>query len=205
MATYHVVESQFMDVLFQHGLKKKEWFLALRAVTLRPLSFFTENKERMEPPNPDYGVDTTMTYNTEDFSSLYNLVSHHGSWEWRDHAYKAFFALFFIRCLQKANYFGDKQSTDSQLSKEFVPFHGMICFMPGQEELLVGSLMIHIMEVATMNSHEIGQMEAQRGQNWLHGQTVAVGCALEPTLVLLNHACDPTMIRYRYDLYFKLV
>merc|ERR1719477_212825 len=139
-----------------------------------------ENKERMEPPNPDYGVDTTMTYNTEDFSSLYNLVGHHGSWEWRDHAYKAFFALFFIRCLQKANYFGDKQSTDSQLS---------------QEELLVGSLMIHIMEVATMNSHEIGQMEAQRGQNWLHGQTVAVGCALEPTLVLLNHACDPTMIR----------
>ena len=47
-----------------------------------------------------------------------------------------------------------------------------------------------------MNSHEIGQMEAQRGQNWLLGQTIPVGCALEPTLVLLNHACDPTMIRW---------
>ena len=66
----------------------------------------------------------------------------------------------------------------------------------GDEELLVGSLMIHLMEVATMNSHEIGQMEAKRGQNWLLGQTVPVGCALEPTLVLLNHACDPTMIRW---------
>ena len=55
--------------------------------------------------------------------------------------------------------------------------------------------MVHIMEVATMNSHEIGQMEAPTGQNWLLGQTVPVGCALEPTLVLLNHACDPTMIR----------
>ena len=74
--------------------------------------------------------------------------------------------------------------------------------MSGQEELLVGSLMIHIMEVATMNSHEIGQMEAQSGQNWLHGQTVAVGCALEPTLVLLNHACDPTMIRYCCSLWY---
>ena len=68
--------------------------------------------------------------------------------------------------------------------------------LAGDEELLVGSLMIHLMEVATMNSHEIGQMEAQRGQNWLLGQTVPVGCALEPTLVLFNHACDPTMIRW---------
>ena len=126
MATYHVVESEFMDVLFQHGLKKKEWFLALRAVTLRPLSFFTENLESIEPPNPNFGVDASKIYNTEDFSSLYNLVGHHGTWEWRDHAYKAFFALFFIRCLQKANYFGAKQSKDSLLSKEFVHFLSMI-------------------------------------------------------------------------------
>ena len=55
--------------------------------------------------------------------------------------------------------------------------------------------MTHIMEVATMNSHEIGQMEADKDQSWLVGQVIPVGCALEPTLVLLNHACDPSMLR----------
>ena len=122
MATYHVVESKFMDVLFQHGLKKKEWFLALRAVTLKPLSFFLENVDKFKSHNPDHGLDKDSIdlYRTEDVSSLYNLVGHHDMWEWRDHAYKAFFALFFVRCLQKSNYFGAAQSKDCQLSMHFM-------------------------------------------------------------------------------------
>ena len=60
---------------------------------------------------------------------------------------------------------------------------------------MVGSFMIHMMEVASMNSHEIGQVECGVGESWMVGQTRPIGCALEPTLVLLNHSCDPTMIR----------
>ena len=117
---------------------------------------------------------------TQEFSSLYNLVSHHDQWVFKEHAYKAFFALFFVRCLQKSDYFGALQSSGKEL---------------GREELLIGGLMTHVMEVATMNAHELGQMEAEAEQNWLLGQTKPVGCALEPTLVLLNHSCDPTLIR----------
>lgn len=178
MATYHVTESKFMDVLFQHGLRKKEWFLALRVVTMRPLAFFLENQ--VGPHNPQHGMEKADVYDGQDFASLFNLVSHHGEWNFREHAYKAFFSLFFVRCLQKSGYFGDKQSEGSSLSKE---------------ELVVGSLMIHIMEVATMNAHEIGQVEVEGDQNWLLGQTKPLGCALEPTLVLLNHSCDPTLLR----------
>lgn len=178
MATYHITESKFMDVLFQHGLRKKEWFLALRTVTMRPLSFFLEHQ--VGEHNPDYGVKEGDLYDGQDFRSLYNLVSHHDQWSFKEHAYKAFFSLFFVRCLQKADYFGDKRSSGQEL---------------GVEELLIGSLMIHIMEVATMNAHEIGQMEVEGETNWLMAQTKPVGCALEPTLVLLNHSCNPTLLR----------
>ena len=118
MATYHQVESKFMDVLFQHGLKKKEWFLALRAVTLKPLSYFIANREMLESLRPEFGVSGQQkdSYRSEDLSSLCNLVSHHDKWDWRDHAYKAFFALFFVRCLQKAGYFGEKSSDADELS-----------------------------------------------------------------------------------------
>jgi hypothetical protein len=29
----------------------------------------------------------------------------------------------------------------------------------GKEELMVGAVLVHVMEVATMNSHEIGQLQ----------------------------------------------
>ncbi len=29
----------------------------------------------------------------------------------------------------------------------------------GKEELMVGTVLVHVMEVATMNSHEIGQLQ----------------------------------------------
>ena len=95
---------------------------------------------------------------------------------------QAFISLFFLRCLQRSNYFTSHQSPPSSASLT-------------QAELVVGAFMIHVMEVASMNSHEIGQVECDPGQSWMVGQTRPIGCALEPTLVLLNHSCDPTMIR----------
>ena len=60
MATYHVTESKFMDVLFQHGLRKKEWFLALRAVTMKSLAYFLE--QGIEEHDPGYGTKDGVVY-----------------------------------------------------------------------------------------------------------------------------------------------
>ena len=105
MATYHVTESKFMDGLFQHGLRKKEWFLAIRAVTMKSLAYFLE--QGIEEHDLGYGTKDGVVYDGQDFQSLYNLVSHHSEWSFKEHAYKAFFPLFFVRCLQKSNYFGE--------------------------------------------------------------------------------------------------
>jgi len=184
MASYHVVESKFMDVLFQNGLKKKEWFLALRAITQKPLQFFLDIRERLskDQHNINFGVteEKDFVYNSSDYNSLYNLVGHHEQWDFQSHAYKAFFALFFIRCLQKSKFFLQHQSPNQSL---------------GPVELYIGRLIVHLMEVATMNAHEIGQLELSGSDNWLLGNTTSVGCALEPTLVLLNHSCDPAVYR----------
>ena len=55
--------------------------------------------------------------------------------------------------------------------------------------------MSHVMEVASMNSHEVGVVECPASSPWMAGQTRPVGVALEPSLVLLNHSCDPSMLR----------
>ena len=88
-----------------------------------------------------------------------NLVSHHDTWDTSTLIYKAFITLFFIRCLQTAGYFGSHQSDDDagvELSKE---------------ELVVGTMMSHVMEVASMNSHEIGVVTRPEGETqWLSAQ-----------------------------------
>ena len=90
----------------------------MRAVTLKPLSYFIANREMLENLRPEFGVSDQQKelYRSEDLSSLCNLVSHHDKWDWRDHSYKAFFALFFVRCLQKAGYFGEKTLDADELS-----------------------------------------------------------------------------------------
>ena len=35
-------------------------------------------------------------------------------------------------------------------------------FVTGEEELLVGAILVHMMEVATMNSHEIGHLQVSK-------------------------------------------
>ena len=42
---------------------------------------------------------------------------------------------------------------------------------------------------------QVGLVECPALSPWTQGQTRPVGVALEPTLVLLNHSCDPNMVR----------
>ena len=46
-----------------------------------------------------------------------------------------------------------------------------------------------------MNAHEIGHFRAEKGEPWYQGHPITVGSAVEPTLVLLNHSCDPNINR----------
>ena len=74
MQTYHPLESQLLWSLEQLQLGKEEWFIALRAILAKPLSFFLENrKELFVKENPDCAL--TMTYHSDDYKTFYNLVS----------------------------------------------------------------------------------------------------------------------------------
>ena len=72
MATYHVTESKFMNGLLQHSLRKKEWFLAIRAVTMKSLAYFLE--QGIEEHDLGYGTKDGVVYDGQDFQSLYSTT-----------------------------------------------------------------------------------------------------------------------------------
>jgi hypothetical protein len=86
--------------------------LALRLITLRPLSFYHElhKKGRFCSPLPNFGTanDTNFTYDDQDFEAHQNLVSLDEKFTTGEHHFVAFVASFFVNALLHAGFFDEK-------------------------------------------------------------------------------------------------
>ena len=47
-----------------------------------------------------------------------------------------------------------------------------------------------------MNCHEIGRYTVPKGCTLMEGSVKAMGTSLEPCMDLMNHSCDPAVLRY---------
>lgn len=64
-------------------------------------------------------------------------------------------------------------------------------FLSRSISTFLAEFMVHMMEAATMNSHEISHVTAPVNAPWFHGQPGRVGPVLDVYGSLLNHSCDP--------------
>ena len=55
---------------------------------------------------------------------------------------------------------------------------------------------MHLMAVASLNCYAVGLFEAAPDAPWHTGSPITLGSTYQPTLALLNHSCDPNVIRY---------
>ena len=57
LQSFHTVESHFLGVVLGLQVKKREWMLALRAVTSKPLSYFLQQRSViLQEYSPDFGL-----------------------------------------------------------------------------------------------------------------------------------------------------
>jgi len=173
MSTYHPRESPSAASFASSGLSRREWWLSMRAVASKSFTHWKNDESGIlsEGFNPKFGVGETMKpYHPKDTRALFNLATLKSEWDAQTVLFKAFVACFFVRCLRRSNYFPEDEEDERE------------------SDLLIGSLFSHFMEVSTLNAHEI----AVCGE----GQVVRdIGQAVEPTFVLMNHACDPAIIK----------
>lgn len=115
MDSYHPTESVISAALANSGLGKTEWFLALRAISQKPLNFFLdEGKDLFKKHDTKYGLDESTKYLSSDYRSLYNLVTLSEKWNAATHLFKAFVISFFVRALVFAGYFKGSVSDNDQ-------------------------------------------------------------------------------------------
>ena len=171
--------------LFEHeGREVFGLFMALRAVTQKPLQYFTENRKELEkfldqfdPIHPMPG----RAYLSNDYRALVNLGTHAYDLDDDITIKNSVLSVFFVRFLKFAGYFGS--STSSAKPTKFGEK-----VIPDDTEIFMLRLVHQLVSVQAYNSHSVHEMS--ENLEW-----VKIGTSINPSLALINHSCDSNAIR----------
>ena len=127
-------------------------FLAYRAITLKNINFFLENKELFENPDEKYNVVDDERKITEyldqekrKYRALFNLVTHEELWDEEFQFKNAVLSIFFLSLLEQNFWFEEFSSETS-------------CF--SEEKSYMACLLHHFLCVARFNTHQTGQFDS---------------------------------------------
>lgn len=174
LQTYHAKESQVLEILQEAQLAQSEWHIALRSILSHPLPLLLDS---MKEEDKMYGssLPSDESYNSNSLQSLLNLFSCELSWPIERLHFQAFVAYFYLKCLHKAGILGKLSLPDLS-----------------NEELQVVGVLMHLMNVSSTNSQEINIFDVFDQPTLSSGLVVPVGGSIPPSMVLLNHSCDPS-------------
>ena len=156
--------------------------MALRAITQKPLQYFTENQKEVEafleldePKFPFPG----RAYNSEDYRALANLMTHVNDLEESVLLKNSVLSVFFLRFLKTAGYFG--RTPEAPRGKPKDPF-------PSSLDIFILRLIHQIVCAQVYNAQPVHKIT--KAFSW-----EKVGMAINPSLALVNHSCDSNAVR----------
>lgn len=183
--TYHKFECQMRlyEMYQNEGRDVFGLFMALRAVTQKPMAYFVENQKEIEkfidleePVHPLPG----RAYLSADYRTVANLATHLGELEEETALKHSVLAVFFLRFLKFAGYFGSQGSSGNLKGQRSL----------GSSETFILRLLHQIVNVQAFNSHSVHTVSNTASFDWER-----VGTSLNPSLALVNHSCDANSIR----------
>ena len=180
LSTYHRYECKMVDLFISSGMSII-CYLAYRSISQKPLDWFKKNKHLFESHDKTSGQtkEQKEPYVSGDYKNYYNLVNHHEKRQMGDIFHRSMFTVFMLRCLQSQGYFPN--SPGESLT---------------EDELLIGTLLMHFLELLQFNAHEVAQFEMVSKTSQEGAKSVFIGAGVYPTLALFNHSCDPCIVRY---------
>ena len=109
-AEYHQYECEMRlyELIPLEGKEMFGYFLALRAITQRPLKYFLDNKEMFEAYfdlDEPMKLDQETVFEDEDYRNLLNLVTHINDMPESLTLKNSVISVFFLRFLQQGKYF----------------------------------------------------------------------------------------------------
>ena len=186
---YHKYECEMRlyELIPLEGKEMFGYFLALRAITQRPLQYFLDHKEMFEAffdLDEPLSIEDKTVYEDEDYRNLLNLITHINDMPESLALKNSIISVFFLRFLQHGKYFQplvpEKKEGDRRLH-------------PAEEFIL--KLLHHLTAVQCFNSHQVTELAVVKSKyKW-----EVIGSSLHPSVALVNHSCDPNTFRFNMN------
>ena len=178
--SYHKFECKILSAVQKADIKLGH--LALRMIIKTGLQYLKSRKEDLVAvENVDaVGYDDTGKYRSDDYFAVYNLVKHSDLRTQEDMLQRAMRAAFLLKCLEKTEFFKDGENMASDADRIYV----------------AGQILRHL-QMLPCNAHEISELKWKPGVA-TESETLEVGSGIYATLSLINHSCDPSVVRHCY-------
>ncbi|KAK7098630.1 hypothetical protein V1264_002883 [Littorina saxatilis] len=185
----HAAECQLMDAI--HTADVRLGHLAYKMVAKAGYAYLMEQRNVLENLGQVeasmLGCDENGVYDSQNYATMYHLVGHCDKRTVEDMWPRTINAAFMVKCLQQTSFFpqwteGDQQAAEKRFQD--------VCY--------IGSHILRHLMMLPCNAHEVSEM----GVNWQEpsqSKTLEIGSAIYPVLSLINHSCDPSVVRHSYD------
>lgn len=184
-AKVHLRECKLLPILW-HSKASVTCFLALRAITQKSFEEIMKLKDQFVDSGKALNISAKNPYRGNDYMTFYHLVTHEDKRLPEDIFHRAYMAAWLFRLLKTGEYLPESMKTadtaDSRLS---------------EEELFIAELLLHNLQLLQFNSHEISELVRPKEEKTLaKAKSIFIGGGVYPTVAMLNHSCNPGVIRY---------
>ena len=163
------------------------YFLALRAVTQKPLKYFLDEKEVFEnffDLDEPLEVSVEKVYKDDEYTTMMNLITHINDMPECLTLKNAVISVFFLRFLQHGKYF-----------KHYVPEKKKGDRSLHPTEKLILQILHHLIAVQCFNSQKISELAHEKSKfNW-----EGIGTSINSSISLINHSCDPNTFLFNMN------
>ncbi|XP_015187287.1 PREDICTED: SET and MYND domain-containing protein 4-like [Polistes dominula] len=187
-AQLHIRECSLLPVLWL-SQASITCILALRTLLQRPFKEFLEMRERLTTTKEKREISEKKPYNGNDYESFHDLVTHEDQRTSEDIFHRAYIAAWLLRLVKTTKYLPNNDKTPDSSEVKL-----------SDAELFVGELLLHHLQLLQFNSHEISELNNRKvksiKKSLENATNLFIGGGVYPTVALLNHSCNPGVVRY---------
>ncbi|PVD33736.1 hypothetical protein C0Q70_04996 [Pomacea canaliculata] len=184
---YHAVECSVVKTL--HEADVRLGHLAYKMVAKAGFDYLLRERENLEHPNQQdlslLGCDQNGVYDSENYATMYHLVNHSEKRSPKDLWPRAVNAVFLLKSLMQMSFFPPYTEDEGEAQKRT------------HDACYIGGHILRHLQMLPCNAHEVSEMQVNI-QEPSQSQTLEIGSAIYPVLSLINHSCDPSVVRHSY-------
>lgn len=177
---YHRTECKIIRHV--QNMKSKLGHLAFRMVLKAGFPFLFKERSNFcqDDVSESVGYNGDGCYDSENYHALYTLVNHGDKRTPEDLFNKAVQTVYLLRCLELTPFFKESQKGQEMDAK-----------------CCIGSHILRQIQMLPCNAHEISEILWKPGDPTVTN-CIEIGSGAYTLLSLINHSCDPAVVRHNY-------